>query len=123
MMTTSNSHIPSWQTIAAEEIQAIMKCWGCTTLSSLHKNGIVDYKTLMKLNPANLDSTLKASTVQKMLVKLYLVAGKMLEGDRLMRTQAQIAQSLMKVSAAAMELSEKDKAEIEERKRINSHTF
>ena len=123
MMTTSNTPIPSWLAIAAEEIQAIMKCWGCTTLSSLHKNGIVDYKTLKKLNPANPDPSLEASTAQKLLVKLYLVAGEMLEGERLMLTQARITQSLMKVAAAAMELTEKDKANIEKRKRINSHKF
>ena len=121
MMTTSNSQIPLWQTIAAEEIQAIMKCWGCTTLSSLHKNGIVDYKTLKKLDPANLDPTLESATVQKMLVKLYLVAGEMFEGEKLKRIQNQIKESHMKVAAAAFELSEKDKANIEKRKRINSH--
>ena len=111
MMTTSNSHIPLWQTIAAEEIQAIMKCWGCTTLSSLHKN----------LDPANLDPTLESATVLKMLVKLYLVAGEMFEGEKLKRIQNQIKESHMKVAAAAFELSEKDKANIEKRKRINSH--
>ena len=108
-MTISNSHIPLWQTIAAEEIQAIMKCWGGTTLSSLHKNGIVDYKTLRKLDPDHLDPTLTASATQRMLVKLYLVAGEMLEGERCERTQAQITQSLMRVAATARGLTAEEK--------------
>ena len=121
MMTTSNSHIPLWQTIAAEEIQAIMKCWGCTTLSSLHKDGCIDYTTLKKLDPKDLNPTLTLSATLRMFVKLYLVAGEMFEGEKLKRIQDQIKESHMKVAAAAFELSEKDKANIEKRKRINSH--
>ena len=121
MTTASNSQLPLWLTIAAEEIQAIMKCWGCRTLSSLHKNGIVDYKTLRKLDPDHLDPTLTASATQRMLVKLYLVAGEMLEGERRERTQTQITQSLMRVAATARGLTAEEKERIEDRKRINSH--
>ena len=59
-----------------------MQCWGCDTLSSLHKNGIVDYTTLKKLDPENLNPTLQPATVQHMLVKLYKVAAETLEGQR-----------------------------------------
>ena len=121
MTTASNSQLPLWLTIAAEEIQAIMKCWGCRTLSSLHKNGIVDYKTLRKLDPDHLVPTLTASATQRMLVKLYLVAGEMLEGERRERTQAQITQSLMRVAATARGLTAEEKERIDDRKRINSH--
>ena len=119
MTTTSDSHIPCWLAIAAHEIQVIMQCWGCDTLSSLHKNGIVDYTTLKKLDPENLNPTLQPATVQHMLVKLYKVAAETLEGQRREQTMAQLTQSLMRVAAAAMELTEADRRKIEKRRRIN----
>ena len=91
-----------------------MKCWGCKTLSSLHKNGIVDFTTLKKLDPDSLNPTLTLDAVKNMLTKLFLVAGEMLEGDRKLRTQAQITASLMAVSASAMNLSKSDLKKIEE---------
>ena len=121
MKTASNSQLPKWLPIAAEEIQAIMKCWGCKTLSSLHKNGCIDYTTLKKLDPTELDPTLTLSAVQRMLVKLYLVAGEMLEGERKERTQGQLTQALMRVAAAGRELTKAENDKIAERKRINSN--
>ena len=120
MKTKSNPNVAEWQLVAASEIQAIMKCWGCKTLSSLHKNGIVDFTTLKKLDPDSLNPTLTLDAVKNMLTKLFLVAGEMLEGDRKLRTQAQITASLMAVSASAMNLSESDLKKIEDRKRINN---
>ena len=98
-----------------------MKCWGCKALSSLHKNGCIDYTTLKKLDPTELDPTLTLSAVQRMLVKLYLVAGEMLEGERKERTQGQLTQALMRVAAAGRELTKAEKEKIAERKRINSN--
>ena len=123
MTTACDSQIPYWLTIAAGEIQVIMKCWGCKTLSSLHKNGIVDYTTLKKLDPEHLNPTLQHTTVQNMLVKLYKVAAATLEGQRREQTMAQITQSLMSVSAAAMELTAEDWEKIKRRRRVNSHKF
>ena len=120
MKTKSNPNVAEWQLVAASEIQAIMKCWGCKTLSSLHKNGVVDFTTLKKLDPDSLDPTLTLDAVKNMLTKLFLVAGEMLEGDRKLRTQAQITASLMAVSASAMNLSKSDLKKIEDRKRINN---
>ena len=121
MKTASYSTIPKWQTIAAGEIQAIMKCWGLATLSSLHKDGCIDYTTLKKLDPKDLNPTLTLSATLRMFVKLYLVAGETLEGDKRERTQARLTQALMQVAAAGRDLTESDREKIEERKRINGN--
>ena len=96
-----------------------MQCWGCDTLSSLHKNGIVDYTTLKKLDPENLNPTLQPATVQHMLVKLYKVAAETLEGQRREQTMAQLTQSLMRVAARDMTLTEAHSLKLWNRRRGN----
>ena len=113
--------IPAWLNIASQEIIAIMKSWGCPSLSSLHKEGLLTYKTLKKLDPDALDPSLELPTVQNMFAKLFVVAGKSLEGDRRQCVQQKLTTALMNVSSAAVTLSEDDIEKIEKRKRMRQH--
>ena len=88
--------------------------------SFFHRGGKIS-TTLKKLDPKDLNPTLTLSATLRMFVKLYLVAGETLEGDKRERTQARLTQALMQVAAAGRELTESDREKIEERKRINGN--
>ena len=118
MKHEGNPEIPAWLIVASQEIIAIMKSWGCPSLSSLHKEGLLTYKTLKKLDPDALDPTLALPTVQEMLAKLYVVASASLDGDRRQLVQQKLTTALMKVSSAAVTLSEDDREKIGKRKRM-----
>ena len=118
MKHEGNPEIPAWLMIASQEIIAIMKSWGCPSLSSLHKEGLLTYKTLKKLDPAALDPTLALPTVQDMFAKLYVVAGESLDGDRRQRVRQKLTTALMNVSSAAVMLSQYDREKIGKRKRM-----
>ena len=118
MKHEGNPEIPAWLIVASQEIIAIMQSWGCPSLSSLHKEGLLTYKTLKKLDPDALDPTLALPTVQEMLAKLYVVASASLDGDRRQLVQQKLTTALMKVSSAAVTLSEDDREKIGKRKRM-----
>lgn len=120
MKTDDIPNIPLWQQVAASEVQAIMQCWGCKTLSLLHKDGILDYTTLKKLDPAHLNPTLTLPAVTRMFTKLSLVADHVFEGERLAEIQAQLSTSLMQVSKAALTLKESDLKKIERRRKVKA---
>ena len=53
-------------------------------------------------------------------MKLYLVAAETFTGEKLAEVQTQLSLALMRVSAAAMSLTESDRKKIAERKRIKT---
>ncbi len=120
MKTDDIPNISPWQLVAAEEIRETMRCWGCQTLSSLHKNGVVDFTTLSKLNPDHINPTISLPATKRLFTKLYLVAAETFTGEKLAEVQTQLSLALMRVSAAAMTLNESDRKKIAERKRINT---
>lgn len=120
MKTDDIPNISPWQLVAAEEIRETMRCWGCKTLSSLHKDGVVDYTTLSKLNPERLDPTLSLHATKRLFTKLYLVAAETFTGEKLKEVQNQLSLALMRVSAADMTLTDSDRKKIAERKRIKT---
>lgn len=118
MMTECASPGPAWLPVAVSETQAMMKCWGCKTLSSLHKDSGASYATLRKLNPQAPDPTLQVETVKRLFTRLYQVAALLLEGERREQAMAQATHSLMAISDAADPLGKADLKRIEVRRAI-----
>lgn len=118
MMTDCASPGPAWLPVAVSETQAMMKCWGCKTLSSLHKDSGASYATLRKLDPQAPNPTLQVETVLKLFTRLYQVANLLLEGEQREQVMAQATRSLMAISDAANPLSKADLKRIEARRAI-----
>ena len=64
--------------------------------------------------------TLSLHATKRLFTKLYLVAAETFTGEKLAEVQTQLSLALMRVSAAAMSLTESDRKKIAERKRIKT---
>ena len=107
-----------WLEVAVNGFQEIKKSWGCTTLSALHKDGSLSMKTLGKLDPRNPNPSIGIETVVMMIGKLMNVAPLLFSGADLKRVQSTLTSVLARVVAASVPLTENDRANAMERRRI-----
>ena len=119
-MCTVERQVPlqEWLQEAVRGFQEILKSWGCTTLSALHKDGCLSMATLRKLDPLSPDPSIGKETVVAMIGKLMNMAQLLFVGEDLARVNATLVSVLAKVVMACTPLTTSDKAKAEERKRI-----
>ena len=116
--------ISEWMEEAIGGFQEIMKSWGCSTLSALHKDGRLSMTTLRKLDPRNPDPSICMETVVKMIGKLMKMSLLIFSESELPRVQSTLASVLARIVAAHAQLTASDKAEALKRKRIrHKHQF
>ena len=116
--------LPEWMQEAIGGFQEIMKSWGCSTLSALHKDGRLSMTTLRKLDPRNPDPSICMDTVVDMIGKLMNMALLIFSEGELPEVQATLASVLARIVAAHAQLTASDKAEALKRKRIrHKHQF
>ena len=118
--------VPSqeWLPEAVRGFQEIMKSWGCSTLSALHKDGCLSMATLRKLDPLHTDPSISLETVVGMIGKLMNMARLIFSDDEQPKVQSTLASVLAQVIAASSPLTERDKEQAESRKRVRyKHRF
>ena len=116
--------ISEWLEEAIGGFQEIMKSWGCSTLSALHKDGRLSMTTLRKLDPRNPDPSICMKTVVEMIGKLMKMSLLIFSESELPRVQSTLASVLARIVAAHAQLTASDKAEALKRKRIrHKHQF
>ena len=104
--------------------QEIMKSWGCSTLSALHKDGSLSMTTLRKLDPSAPDPSIGLETVVGMIGKLMNMARLIFSESEQPKVQSTLATVLARIVAASAPLTASDEAKALERKRIRyKHQF
>lgn len=123
-MVEHQTPLQEWLQEAIGGFQEILKSWGCTTLSALHKDGCLSMATLRKLDPQNPDPTISIETVVSMIGKLMNMAQLLFSESEQPRVQSTLASVLARVVAAHSQLTATDKAKALERRRIRyKHQF
>lgn len=113
-----------WLEEAIGGFQEIMKSWGCSTLSALHRDGCLSMATLRKLDPQSPDPTIGMETVVGMIGKLMNMARLIFSESEQPRVQATLASVLARVVAAHSLLTPSDVAKASDRRRIRyKHQF
>ena len=116
--------LQEWMKEAIGGFQEIMKSWGCSTLSALHRDGCLSMATLRKLDPQNPDPSICMETVVGMIGKLMNMARLIFSESELSRVQQTHATVLARIVAASAPLTASDKAKAKDRKRIRyKHKF
>ena len=123
-MVEHQAPLQEWMKEAIRGFQEIMKSWGCSTLSALHKDGSLSMTTLRKLDPSAPDPSIGLETVVGMIGKLMNMARLIFSESELPKVQSTLATVLARIVAASAPLTASDEAKALERKRIRyKHQF
>ena len=102
---------------------SIMKIWNCRSISALHKETLLPYATLKKLDFNNPDPTISLDAVENIFAVLYQVAEIKFARDeaRLSKLKQVIKDGMIDVRVSWCRLSKEKKEKIMKRAEKASH--